>query len=82
MVAILTRKPGSKVYRTVGAVAQRYAKHVKTIDRWIAEGVLVCGKRVPFPPSDLTTNHVRHWLDSSLDEFDAAVAAAMRENAA
>lgn len=66
MPAIVTRKPGGKFYRSVGAVAARYSKHPKTIDRWLKDPA------VGFPEPDLVIRKVRHWLDATLDEFDEA----------
>jgi len=75
-MTILTRKAGGKFYRSIGAVAARYGKHPKTIDRWMRSGMAAGergnGPRVKFPEPDLVVNSVRHWLDATLDQFDAA----------
>jgi hypothetical protein len=77
VVNILTRRAGAKIYRTIGALARRYEKHPKTIDRWAHEGVRVGDEIVPLPPADLVVNGVRHWEDPTLDAFDAGIKAAM-----
>jgi hypothetical protein len=77
---LLSRKPPQgKVARTVGAVAKRYEKHPKSIDRWLAKGVRVAPGAPPikFPPPDLILNGVRHWFDETIDRFDAGVKAAL-----
>jgi hypothetical protein len=72
----LTRKAGPRVYRSIGAVAARYSKHPITIDRWMKD------PRIKFPPPDLVVNRVRHWLDATLDAFDAAAGKGRTDRAA
>jgi hypothetical protein len=66
------RKTGGKIYRSSGAVAQRYGKCVRTIDRWLQDTDL------KFPPPDLVINGKRLWSDGTLDQFDAKQKAATR----
>jgi predicted DNA-binding transcriptional regulator AlpA len=44
-----------------GAVAARYGKHVRTIDRWVQEGQL---------PQPFYINGFRYWDAAELDEHD------------
>jgi hypothetical protein len=77
---ILTRKPGPRVARSIGAVAAKYEKHPKTVgDRWIRQGVVIVPgePRVKFPDPDLVLNGVRHWFDETTERFDAQVKAVL-----
>ncbi len=65
MKKILTRRPGEKIWRSVGAVAIRYGCHPRTISRWVAD------PNVGFPAPELVINKIRHWSDEALDAFDA-----------
>jgi hypothetical protein len=58
------------LYLTSGRVARRYAKTVRTLDRWLAAGL--------FPRPDLTIRERRYWTAETLDRFDAEHRAATR----
>jgi hypothetical protein len=58
------------LYLTSGRVARRYAKTVRTLDRWLAAGL--------FPQPDLTIRERRYWTAETLDRFDAEQKAATR----
>jgi MerR-like DNA binding protein len=58
------------LYYTSGRVARRYAKTVRTLDRWLDGGL--------FPPPDLTIHKRRYWTAETLDRFDAQQKAATR----
>jgi len=80
---ILTRKASHVIHRTVGAVATREGGvHVKTIDRWLREGVRAGDERVEFPKPALVINSVRFWKDEQLEQFEREVEAAVRRQRA
>jgi hypothetical protein len=60
----------SPLYITAGRVARRYEKTPRTIDRWLAAGIL------PLP--DLVIRGRRYWTSATLDRFDAEQKAATR----
>jgi hypothetical protein len=64
-----------KRYRSKGAVAQRYGKHPKTIDRWLND------PKLNFPRPDLVINRREHWLDETLDRFDREAVATLAADA-
>lgn len=83
MALILTRKASHVVRRTVGATAKRFGGvHVKTIDRWLKDGVRAGDERVEFPKPDLIVNSIRFWKDEQLDEFEREVEAAVQRQRA
>jgi hypothetical protein len=51
------------LYLTSGRVARRYAKTVRTLDRWLHSGL--------FPKPDLVIHERRYWTAETLDRFDA-----------
>ncbi len=62
-----------KIYRSSGRVAERYGRCVRTINRWLASGIL--------PPPDIVVNKRRLWSDETLNQFDVQQRAAERETA-
>jgi hypothetical protein len=50
------------LYLTSGRVARRYAKTVRTLDRWLAAGL--------FPRPDLIIRDRRYWTLETLAQFE------------
>jgi hypothetical protein len=63
-MSITSTGTSGKLYRSKRAVASRYNRTVRTIDRWIHLGIL--------PPPDININGHDMWLDATLDDADEA----------
>ena len=56
--------PDDDALLQTGKVARRYGRHIRSIDRWLANPA------VGFPPPDMVVNNRRYWRVSSLRQWE------------